>query len=286
MRRTSVVGSVVLGVGLLAGTAASPGSAQPPPATGAAAAVQRAAPAVLDRTLRDPRIVESSGLARSRYVKGLLWTHNDSGGGPFLYAVAPSGATVARYAVAGAPAVDWEAMASAKRRGTSFLFVGDIGDNAGRRSSILVHRVREPRVGSTRGPLRPRTYALRYPDGAHNAETLMVKPRSMRLYVVTKSRQGLGGIYVAPKHPSTRHVNVLRKVATAPTGMPDGVFLDNRSFVLRGYENGWYYKRIGARPVLFPMPVKGESVTRAWNRRYVLVGAEGRSSPVWRVPLP
>jgi hypothetical protein len=272
--------------GAYAGTATATVGAQADRSVSASAAPVRAESAQVNRTLRDPRIVESSGLARSRYVRGQLWTHNDSGGGPYLYHIATNGATVGRFRVAGAPARDWEAMASAKRRGTSYLFVGDIGDNASKRSSILVHRVREPRAGATSGTLTPKTYEFRYPDGAHNAETLMVKPKSMRIFIVTKTRQGPGGIYVAPKKPSRTHVNVLRKVGSAPTGMPDGVFLDRRSFVLRGYVNGWYYSRIGASPVLFRMPLKGESVTRGWNRHYVLVGAEGRNSQIWRVPLP
>ena len=68
-------------------------AAQSPSAVGAAGAVQKTAAAKV-RTLQDPRIVESSGLAKSRYTKGRLWTANDSGGGTTLYEVGKKGKTV------------------------------------------------------------------------------------------------------------------------------------------------------------------------------------------------
>src|SRR5690242_7135831 len=37
--------------------------------------------------LTDQRINESSGIARGDVTKGILWTHNDSGDGPFLFAI-------------------------------------------------------------------------------------------------------------------------------------------------------------------------------------------------------
>ena len=41
--------------------------------------------------LEDPRINESSGLVASRSHTDVLWTHNDSGGGPYIYALDTSG---------------------------------------------------------------------------------------------------------------------------------------------------------------------------------------------------
>src|SRR5262245_45647812 len=36
--------------------------------------------------LENRSVNESSGIAASRRNKGILWTHNDSGGGPFVFA--------------------------------------------------------------------------------------------------------------------------------------------------------------------------------------------------------
>src|SRR6266568_6264490 len=51
---------------------------------------------VLQATFQSPRLVESSGVAVSRAYPGVLWTHNDSGDGPYLYATDLRGPTAAR----------------------------------------------------------------------------------------------------------------------------------------------------------------------------------------------
>jgi hypothetical protein len=244
------------------------------------------APATKLMVLSDPRITESSGLARSAYTPTRLWTHNDSGGGTAIYAIGPQGRTTATYHLVGASHHDWEAISSATRNGVGYLYLGDIGDNHSKRSTIAVHRVREPRPGASLHLLTPTTYRFVYPDGPHNAETLMVRPGSMRIYIVTKGKGGPGAIYAAPRRPATTGLNHLQRIGPAPEGMADGTFLNRHRFVLRGYVSGWLYDRLGSTPVRFPLPIKGESITKAPQTGYVLVGAEGRSSPVWQVRLP
>lgn len=238
------------------------------------------------RTLKDSRIVESSGLALSGYNNRRLWTHNDSGGGPWLYAVGRHGRTTGRYYLTHARAWDWEAMASAKRHGNKYLFVGEIGDNRKRKSSIFVHRIREPKPSAPNGKRNPDSYELKYPDGAHDAEALLVRPGSLRIYIVTKVKDGPGHVYVAPKHPSQRHLNRLKKIGKAPSVITDGVFLNRHRYVLRGYGSAWVYRKFGAHARKFSLPHSGESIARSPRQRYVFVGSEGRRSGIWRVRLP
>lgn len=238
------------------------------------------------RTLKDPRIVESSGLALSLYRGRRLWTHNDSGGGPRLFAVGRHGRTTGRYYLTHARAWDWEAMASAKRNGKRYLFIGEIGDNRKQKSSIYVHRIREPKPNAPDGRRNPASYELRYPDGAHDAEALLVRPGTLRIYIVTKVKDGPGHIYLAPKHPSQRHRNRLKKIGKAPSVITDGVFLNRHRFVLRGHGTAYSYRKMGARPKQFSLPHSGESIARSPRKRYVLIGSEGRYSDIWRVRLP
>jgi hypothetical protein len=239
------------------------------------------------RTLQDPRITESSSLATSYYRKGRLWTANDSGGGTTLYAVGRGGATVRTFELRGASHLDWEGMARSVVDGVSYLYVGDIGDNGSRRPSIFVHRVKEPQPSRPSGTLRRhRTYELRYPDGPHNAEALMVHPRTHRIFVVTKVKGAEGAIYRAPSEPTTSGPNLLERLGPAPAGMSDAVFLRDGRFVLRGYVNGWLYDAVGAAPRGFALPLKGESITQTWRSGRVFVGSEHQYSSVWRVALP
>ncbi len=244
-------------------------------------------PASKSRVIKDPAIVESSGLARSYYVKSRLWTANDSGGGTTIYALGKHGKTTAKFELTGASHKDWEGMARTVIHGVSYLYVGDIGDNGSKRSSIFVHRLKEPKPSRHHGSVKYKTYEFKYPDGSHNAEGLMVKPgRSHRLFIVSKGKKVNGAIYRAPKKLSTTKVNKLKKVQIAPPGMSDAVFLTGGRFILRGYNNGWLYKRIGATPTGFALPIKGESITTARNKDFVFVGSEGKRSSIWRVKLP
>lgn len=158
-----------------------------------AVAVRRALRAVVTGTVQTRTARELSGLAESRTQPGVLWAHNDSGDRPRVFALRRDGNVLADLDVPGARAIDWEDIAI---RGGD-LYLGDIGDNDERRPSIDVYRVAEPHVpgdGTTTPATRLR---LRYPDGPHNAETLLVDPNSAELTIVTKRPDGRSGVYVA-----------------------------------------------------------------------------------------
>ncbi|MQW74773.1 family 16 glycosylhydrolase [Nocardioides sp. dk4132] len=271
--------AVPLGAALASGTT---------PGTAAASTSASSAPtndaASLERRLRDPRIEESSGLARSTYPRSLLWTHNDSGDRPRLFAIGPRGATRAVLRLAGAEAQDWEDIAAGPDH---TVWVGDIGDNDAAREQISVYRIREPRtLTSTR--VRATRFRLAYPDGPHDAETLLVRPRSGRVLLVTKSDDG-AGVYRAPRRLRADRVNRLTRVADAPAGVTAGSFSPDGGFLVLGTEDEAYgYRKVGgtATPIALPARRQGESVAVRRGRRAIVVGSEGVHSPVYRVPVP
>ncbi|HEU4977038.1 MAG TPA: hypothetical protein VFT50_18255 [Baekduia sp.] len=203
-------------------------------ATAAAGAARehRRAPAVCGRlravatgTLQAPELTELSGLALSPDQPGVLWAHNDSGDRPRVFALAPDGRALAVLDVPGAEAVDWEDLAigpaSAGARPRA-LYLADTGDNASSRAGIDVYRVPEPRLPAT-GVTAPATrLRLRYPDGAHDAETLLVEPRTGELAIVTKRFDGASRVYSATPAAVARAaagaVVTLRRGALLPLG--------------------------------------------------------------------
>ena len=238
--------------------------------------------------LQDPRIVESSGLALSRRHPGVVWTHNDSGDQARLFAVGSDGRTRAVLTRAGVAARDWEAVAAGRDdRGRPALFAGDIGDNNGVWPEVAVYRVTEP--AALRDATVPAVrYRLRYADGPHNAEALLIDPRGNRLYVATKAEAG-GGLYRAPARLDPAGINLLHRVAGVPPVVTDGGFLPSgRGFVLRDYQQAHVYVAPGRRIGSFDLPLQfpGESLAVTVDARSVLVGSEGPDSEVWRVPLP
>ena len=142
--------------------------------------------------LQTPRLVESSGLAPSGGVRGLLWTHNDSGDDPRLYATDSAGDDRGSVLVTGATNIDWEDLGSGPCPDHPgwCLYPADIGDNSHDRRFIVVYRLAEP--DPPRGPadtLRrvplEAAVALRYPDHPHDAEAIVVEP-SGRILIITK----------------------------------------------------------------------------------------------------
>jgi hypothetical protein len=241
---------------------------------------------------QDDRITESSGLAASAIHDGIVYTHNDSGHGPDIYAVDDSsGATVATLTLKGAPSRDWEAISKCKDHGTDVLWVGDIGDNINAWKTYRLFRVPEPSTLKT-GDVDWTEYDLRYEDGqARNAESLLCDPRDGRLYVITKETADKAGVYRGPSALKAGAVNVFSKIANAPAAMTDGAFFGGGRFaVVRGYFDAYILSpNAGWKPVVTftpPIQIQGESVAETKDGSALLFGSEGVGSSVWRVPIP
>ncbi len=251
--------------------------------------------------LADLRVRESSGVAVSRRYPDVYWTHNDSGDGPNLYAFDGSGRALGFFTLKGVQALDWEDMAIGEHNGRSFLYVGDIGDNLRLRKEIRVYRLEEPRLSRVSREIGEYvTYRFRYPDGPHDAETLLVTPQGS-IEIVTKTVDGKARLYHCdhPKEGSVLSLKYGGEVflpgtpgsLTAITGgdrSPDG-----RWVVLRTYERAYLYsagsgKWWQSRPVEISLPQKpgGEGIAfDAWRRRLVLTH-EGVPCAVYFVELP
>ncbi|HET9499179.1 MAG TPA: hypothetical protein VFO98_02845, partial [Marmoricola sp.] len=230
----------------------------------------------------DRDITESSGLA---VRGGLFFTVNDSGAGPVLYAVDPrSGDTVGTTTYSEGDVSDVEAVAPGPG---GVVWVGDIGDNDADRPSVDVNRVpvRQPRGERA---LDADRYALVYPDGPHDAETLLVHPRTGRVYVVSKRIVG-ATVYAAPATLRRGTVNRLAPLGHVPGLVTDGAFFpDGKHIVLRSYGGAAVYTFPELREVGdldLPRQEQGEAI--AVDRTgAVFVGTEGVYTDVLEILLP
>jgi hypothetical protein len=143
-----------------------------------------------------PELPEASGIAVSRRASGRFWTHNDSGQ-PVLLMIDAGGAVRARVELSGASVVDWEAIAAGPCPAGSCLYVADIGDNNARRGQITIYRVTEP-ADANASTATVEAFHGKYPDGPHDAETLLVAPDGS-LYIVTKGSTGPVALYRFPR---------------------------------------------------------------------------------------
>jgi len=227
----------------------------------------------------DPALDELSGLVASRTRRGLLWAHEDSGAAPELVALRADGRVLGRFVVPGASALDWEAIATGPAPGGGArLYVGDVGDNEARRDSIDVYRLPEPdpaRPGATAPAQRLR---LRYPDGAHDAEALLIDPRRDELVVVTKELGGTRAYSTRASRPAGRVVTLRRGPSLPLLLVTAGdVSADGGVVALRTYSElllwarpgrGSLFKALRRRPCSsFVARGEGQGETLALDRR-------------------
>ena len=231
-------------------------------------------------------------------MANVVWLHNDSGDLPRVFALDLVKRTIRPVTVTGAQAVDWEDMASAPNR---TLVIGDIGDNNATRDNVVVYRIPEPTRTDRSVPASAQT--LRYDDGPHDAEALVVDPTDGSVFVITKETQGPSNVFVADRE-------TLRTVATIT--LDEGGFLfpnritgadalaDGSGVVLRTYQSGYLLRRakggawrgvFDAKPVPFELPamIQGESICALPKSRSVLTTSESRGSvkiPFAITPVP
>lgn len=252
-----------------------------------------APPAIADEVVcrfTDTRLDEISGMALSRVHPDVLWVHNDSSGGPYLYAMdANTCETLARITIADVEARDFEGLAAGvDAQGRAVLWLGDIGDNRDSWPFVWMHRIREPAqiIDQT---LKARTFRFTYPDIPLDAETVLADPQSPRVWVVTK-QLARGGLFELPVPLKKNRLNIATFIQREGPLITDGAIDPTGSrYVLRDYVGATLFeglppgREIGR--IDLPVQPQGEAITWSADGRSLLVMSE-RDDRLIRVPIP
>lgn len=252
--------------------------------------------------LANAAVKESSGIAASRKNEGVFWTHNDSGGGPWLFAFNAKGDDLGAFEVAGAGAVDWEDIASFEAGGKGWLLIGDVGDNAAQRKTYALYIVEEPLLRAGRKPGRLRVeqkIEFRYEDGPHNCESVGIDAKERTIYLVSKTVLPRCKVYALPV-PKAGETGVAVAKAIATLSLPTTTAMDiaadgSRAVVLTygpAYEfprkDGEAWKDAFSRKPHTIEPgvqrAQGEAVCYGLDNRTLYLTSEGSPCPVWEVP--
>jgi hypothetical protein len=240
-------------------------------------------------TFANGDIDEASGLAASALHSGVYYLHNDSGDSSRFFASNCAGDDLGTFELKNAGNVDWEDMARGPCDGQSCLFFADTGDNLESRKDYAVYRVLEPAaLGEGTYKVASQKFPFVYPDGSHDAETLLVHPITGEIVVVTKLKQaGKSGVYAFPAPLQPGVLVTLTKVGEVapPTGSVrltgGSVHPSGEGILLRTYTSLFFYpmakeqtlaQGLAASPCDMPvmLELQGESVTwTASGRGYV-----------------
>ncbi len=148
--------------------------------------------------IKNRELSESSGLAASTLHPNVLWSLNDSGNEPKLYAIALDGADLGAWSVDVDQAVDWESMDAFVYEGVSYLVIGDTGDNFRWRGSVSLVVVPEPTELVVGDPIRVAwQVTYHYPNGYRDSEAMAVDAQAGFAYVLSK-RHNPAELYRVP----------------------------------------------------------------------------------------
>ena len=228
--------------------------------------------------IKSAEINESSGIAASGCQEGVLWTHNDSGDGAFIYAINAKGESLGVWRVASAENKDWEDIAAFKTAaGECFLYVGDIGNNQRTRAELNIYRVKEPIVSkadksSTRKNAREtepaETIKFEYPDGKYDAESLLVHPQTGDIYVLTKRMDAPSGVYKLAANYSLDKTNTLTRIGelsvpSFPNGFLTGADIspDGKRVIVCDYLDAYE----------LALPASASSFDEIWKQKIAVV---------------
>ena len=270
-------------------------------------AAQDFGPPVQFGAVNGDAIRETSGMILSRRNPGVAYVHND-GSSDRLFAIRTNGQWLATLRL-GEEVEDFEEidLGPGPRPFTSYLYAGDIGDNAPARESIRVLRAPEPAVydyfaaepvSDTLAEVEIIT--LQYPDGVFDAEAMFVDPVSGDLLVITK-QSGVARVYRAAAASLVDDAEVtlefVREVnfdaASAAAISPDG-----REIILRQEDSALLWRRnpgqsieeaLVVSPVTVPVigrpgEPNGESIAFSPDNSGYFTLSEGEFQPVHFFP--
>ncbi len=196
---------------------------------------------VLEVEALDRLLPENSGII---FFRNRLWTFNDSGGDPVIYAFSPaSGKVLQTIEIRNAMNLDWEEIAQDR----DFIYVGDIGDNYGRRKKLVIYKVAKKSVPLSRyTSLKAGKITFSYSDKqddmdirqgrSHDCEAFFVYNDT--IYLFTKNRHDqTSSLYKIPVVPGNYEVSASAVFQSGGLITGADISDDSQFVVLTGYRD-------------------------------------------------
>lgn len=274
-------------------------------------------PTALNRNL-----VENSVGVTSVTQPGIIFGLNDSGNEPLVFVFDSTGAQRGVWQVIGARNRDWEAASLGPCGPDSTgwcLYIGDVGDNEARKTSVTIYRVPEPMIEGSHFespptlPIQDRL-DFRYADHPHDVEAMYVT-RDGSIFLITKRRlldrqrrprpalvfrlapeawDSIGIVTASlvdslPIIPGETEDRTISDAALSP----DGTLLAVRTYAevfVFAVDSVSGMPTHGRTPTICSIARlrenQGEGVGWWWDRRRLVLTSEGRNAPLYLVTCP
>jgi hypothetical protein len=196
-------------------------------------------------------INEASGLDASSISKDVLFTHNDSGGEPKVFAININGKFLGSINLNDLTNRDWEdiTIGSGPDPSKEYIYIGEIGDNNSQYEIKYVYRFIEPTFLSSQSPKdvsisQVDKLSFVYPDGKRDAETLMLDPLTKDLIIVSKRETNVN-VYRWKYPQSIGKVDTLKLISTLNMSSIVGgdISSNGKEIIIKNYNQIYYWSR-------------------------------------------
>lgn len=209
------------------------------------------------------QVDEASGIADSKKNPGNLWVEEDSGNPPELTLLSHSGTIQKKIYIKGAQNRDWEdlVIGNGPIPGENYIYLAETGDNNANYTNYAIYRFIEPSQSAdtvfTWDKLK-----FQYPDGPHDAETILTDNETNDIYIITK-RDSLSRVYKFSYPQNTSNITTVSFVGEMRVSgiCSAAISPDGKELLTKNYTNIYYWKR-----------AVGESIPSALKRIPVTLG--------------
>lgn len=266
-------------------------------------------------TLNNKEMDETSGIAASSISPDTYYVHNDSGDTSRFFAITAGGKLKSTIYFKGdnthgLGVQDCEDIdvGPGPEKGKSYVYLGDIGDNAQNRPYITVYRMAERKSWAAGNAANINTEAARadfkYPDGPKDAETMMIDPIDKQLIIVSK-RGDTVAVYTTPLKYKANTTTVLTKrcklffAGFKPFKWitAGDISKDGQQILLKSYDKVYYWRRQHNEPIWETMVRKPKELTYKAEKQGEAIGfqpdgkgyyttSEGVFSPIYHYDVP
>ncbi len=207
------------------------------------------------------KISEASGLLFSKKYPNVIWTHNDSGDRPFLYAIdRESLQLISRVKIENARHKDWEDITFYDGN----IVIGDFGNNKSRRNALKLYFINEPNPYKEKKVTAKKYLKFKYSDQVddkiRNYDCEAMFSFNNALFLLTKHREDRNTtLYKIEKDIAKKvtNFNICGKVTSADSnGSHIAVLTYDLLYILRPtltsdniFDGKIYKKRIDAGKV-------------------------------------
>lgn len=202
--------------------------------------------------VQSSRIDSVTGMVDSRSQPGNLWVIQGKGASNKLTLLGHDGLLKGDLAIPRFVNRDWEdlAIGPGPTEGTTYLYIGEIGDSTYSADYYQIYRLPEPAsVNSSITQIERINFT--YPDGAQNAKALIVDPKTKDIFIIVNRNPNVK-LYRLPYPQDINAITVAEAFGELPLGLEvtgAAISSDGQEVIVRNYTQAFYWKRSATQTI-------------------------------------